>query len=411
MGMVLTTIKRKLCILSTIFSIILPISEKVLADPSPFTYDHLLEQANAKIKSFDYGRALDRLEIARNKNPSLDYRYYYLLGDAYFGMGRAMEGLSAYHKSLDLEPGQPDLLLKLTEFQANDRRPAEALAYLKRYLRFLPQDKQWTYRAGILAKQSGDNAYANQAFASLESDKNYEIERDAILSELKTKTQAGDWQSVIEMSRKYLLYFPREEVVYEYLILALRGIDHPEVEKAMVDASLVFSQNANFTVRYGIYLQEKERMLEALASFRRALTISFLTRRAKGNRPDPGNDQANSENEQVAANNDRLRAESQDEILFLIRQTYSFLNRQHDVKAISNLQKVHRLIREGNPRGVADLEQAVRTYPKNRETLVYAVQELEKKELYNAMLSQRDRENEEKELIYVIGPFSREVLD
>lgn len=385
MGKVLTTVKCKLIKRSSIFSILVVISFPIFADPSPYTYDLLLDQAVVKMKAFDYGRALDRLEIASTKNPTPDYRYYYILGETYFRMGKMLEAIQAFDKSLEEQPGQIELLLRLATFQESDRRPERALNYLKEIIRFTPDNKEIIYRAGILALRSGEPEYADRVFTQLEQDSTYDIERDAILDEIQKKIQSKEWKESIQLCRKYLLYFPRKEILHEYLILALRGEDSPDLEKAIVDSTAISYRNANFAVRYGIFLQEKERMLEALSAFRRGYTISLL-------------------------NQDKS---SREEILFLIRQTYSFLKREHDARAMSTLQKISL---EKSENLEEEIQQSIRTYPKNREILVYAIwhytQKNDAESLRNAeaLLKERDRENEEKELIYVVGPFSRENL-
>ncbi|MCC5815053.1 MAG: hypothetical protein JJT78_09875 [Leptospira sp.] len=374
------------------------------ASPSPYSYDILLDQAVTKMKAFDYGRALDRLALAKEKVKSPDYRYHYILGETYFRMGKHTESMKAFDNSLQLEPGQTDLLLKVAEFHESDRRPHLALGYLQKYLRFIPDDKTITYRAGILARQSGKNELANTLFQNLESDPTYRMEKDAIIELIRKDIQSKKWKEAIEKSQKFILYFPREEIIHEYLILAMRGnlssgqatqfaIDkagtstEKELEKAIIDSASVFFESANFAVRYGIFLQEKERMLEALAAFRRAFSIALVQ-------------------------NQDLK--NQAEIFFLIRQTYSFLDREHDARALSQLDT---LIQNNQADNEENVNQASTTYPKNREILEYAVNyfrrngNLTKQKEFETKLRNRDREFEEKELIYVIGPFSREKLD
>lgn len=387
MGRVPSTVKRFFSILSSIFLIQLYFSTSIFSSPSPYTYDILLKQAITKMNAYDYGHALDRLEIARRKNPSPDYRYYYILGETYFRMGKMTESMSAFQESLNREPGQVELLEKMAKFHESDRRPHFALRYLKKYLRFLPDDKEKTYRAAILAKLSGENQYADQLFTKLESDRTYRIEKSAIIEKIQHHIQNGDWNPAIESSEKFLLYFPREEILHEFLILALRGSKSKNVEKAIIDSTAIFSDNANFAVRYGIFLQEQERMLEALSAFRRAFSISLIQDQNLSN---------------------------QAEIFFLIRQTYSFLNREHDARALANLAN---LIQKGKADESDSVIQATKTYPKNRETLEFAIHFFAKtndksnEQYFRKELKARDVEHEISELIFVIGPFSRENLE
>ncbi len=356
-------------------------------DPSPYSYEELLNQAIYKMEAFEYGRALDILSFAKEKKIPQEYRYFYILGEIYYRMGRISEALQAYDESLRLEPGQTKLLLKIADFHENDRRPHFALGYLKKYLRFLPDDREQLYRAAVLARRSGENGYALSLLEKLESDNPYALEKDSILELIRIQVQNRNWTKSAELAWKYILYFPREEIFHEYLLLAFRGGNRSEVEKAMVNAAAIFPKNANFAVRYGIFLQENERMLEALAAFRRAYRISLYT-----------------DKDEMA----------QLEILLLIRQTYSFLNRRHDARAIAHLAE---LIRTDRSHEDSALAQAYKTYPKNREILEFLkafykktnridlALEMQKK------LQERDLEHEETELVFVIGPFVCEVLE
>ncbi|WCL49489.1 tetratricopeptide repeat protein [Leptospira sp. GIMC2001] len=404
MGNVFTTIKRSLVKSSSIFSILFLISllfSPILLYPAPssYSYDELLDQAVAKLKAYDYGRALDKLTLARDKQVPLDYRFYYILGETYYRMGKFTEANHEFKKSLELEPGQIELLLKLSVFHETDRRPQYSLEILKSYFKFVPDNKNQIYRSAILARQVGENEFAIQQWELLEGDKNYEKEIGAIREDIQRLITLKNWNQAIEQSRKFLLYFPRDPLLHEYLILALRASDHKDLEKAIVDSNAIFYNNANFSIRYGIYLQEKERMLEALAAFRRAYTII------------------------LRESNDRQLSE----VSFLIRQTYHFLNREHDARALAELQKI---LKSKDAEKEKRLLQATITYPKNREILVYAIYFLDQRILesntkedfdpsvesaliskiknLNQQLKDRDLENEETELIRVIGPFTQE---
>ena len=103
MLLVSTPTKRHFQNNSSLFYILLTfylfLSFPINADSSPFTYDELLNQVRTKIKAYEYGRALDRLEIARKKIDKPDYRYFYLLGETYFQMGKIIESLDSFEKS------------------------------------------------------------------------------------------------------------------------------------------------------------------------------------------------------------------------------------------------------------------------------------------------------------------------
>jgi Tfp pilus assembly protein PilF len=179
------------------------------------------------------------------------------------------------------------------------------------------------------------------------------------------------------------LYFPREEIIHESKILCERALSLEAMESSMVDATAIFHENPNLAIRYGIFLQEKERMLESLAAFRRAFELSLEY-------SDPGN---------------------REEIFFLIRQVYSYLKRSHDANAMSQLSILSKKI---NSIDENDLEKAIQSFPKNRELLILGIyfykskNQTDKLKFWKSKLAERDLENEETELVKVIGPFSNQ---
>lgn len=386
-------------------------AETLSKDPSPFSYDELLRQAQYKMDAFEYGRALDRLAIAERKVQTPDYRYYTLLGEVYFRMGREGEAMEAFYKSLELNPNQKELLLKVASFQEMDRRPHLALEAMRKYLELTNynsmdlENKEKIYRTAILAKLSGENHYAENLFTRLESDTTYLLEKESISNILKENILGKNWDKAIQFARKFLLYFPRNEVLHEYLILSLRGSSTTkkhELEKAYIDSCAIFSYNSNFAVRYGIYLQEQERMLEALAAFRRAFKIYLIH-----SKPFEEITQFNKNTSSIFNESER------GEMLYLIRQTYNFLNRNHDSMAIARLTEIMEM---GNLNDEV-IAQSLRTYPRNRELLEYAVHYYKQKNnqemavYLEKQLKERDIEFEEKEFVFVIGPFVREKLE
>lgn len=384
MLLVSTPTKRHFQNISSLFYILLTfylfLSFPLNADSSPFTYDELLNQVRTKIKAFEYGRALDRLEIARKKIDKPDYRYFYLLGETYFQMGKIIESLDSFEKSLELEPGQIELLERLAHFYEKDRKPKKSLEMIQRQLKFDPNNKENIFRVAVLANRIGDLKTSEKYLIQLESDNSFIKEKEAIQATILEKIHEGNWIEAHQLTQKYILYFPRDEVIHESKILCERANHDPNLERSMVDAASIFYTNPNLAIRYGIFLQENNRMLEALSAFRRAFEISLI-------HSIPGN---------------------REEIFFLIRQTYSFLNREHDANAMNSLQN---LSKNSKNLMLSEIEQALKSYPKNREIIVYSILYFKSKndrdrvrELKESLLT-RDLENEENELIFVIGPF------
>lgn len=214
----------------------------------------------------------------------------------------------------------------------------------------------------------------------LESDKTFDSEKDALQTSLLKNIKNRKWKEADDLSLRYLVYFPREEGMYETLILARRGRNSEFLEQAYIWTSTVFLKETRYFTRYGVFLQEKQRYLEALSLFRRGF-YNLL-------KYDPNSDAK--------------------EILFLIRQSYANLGKDRDTLAIDSLVKD--FINQKSLKA-SELENHVATYRKNREYLLFSIywfstRDKEKTNEYRKRLRERDMEFEESEFLRVMGPFA-----
>ncbi len=357
----------------------------LVANPTFHNYEKLLAIAEEKITTQNPGRAFSFLQKARELEPDPDFRYFNLLGDAHWKLQQTYLAIEAYEKSLEKNQNQFPLFLRIADFYEKERKPDKALIFSEKYLDLVPNDKNRIFRAAILSRRMGKENAFQSYIKTLESDTTFATEKDSLRTTLVKYVQLKKWKEAENLTLKYLPYFPREEFMYETLILARRGQMLTSVEEAYTLACVIFKEETRYFVRYGVYLQENQRYIEALSSLRRAFS-----------------------------NGIRYKKEDDwGEILFLIRQTYSNLGRSKDSLAIDSLVKDTKL--KESLKGEI-LENHIATYRKNREYLFYGIYFFKDKnpelvQIYTKEMQERDSENEYKELLFVIGPFSLETKE
>ncbi|XDD54203.1 tetratricopeptide repeat protein [Leptospira sp. WS4.C2] len=347
---------------------------------SLYGYEDLLRMAEDKIIQETPAKAFDFLIKAKEINPDPDFRYYNLSARAHMKLGQIFEGIHAYEESVKKKNDQLDLVLYIADFYEKERKAKEALFYTKLYLEQKPNAKYRLYTAGILARQLGLESEYETYFQKLESDKTFVSEKEALQTSLQKNIKNKKWKEADDLSLRYLVYFPREEGMYETLILARRGRQSDLLEQAYQWTTTVFLNETRYFTRYGVYLQEKQRYLESLSLFRRGFynLLKFYPESDAG------------------------------EILFLIRQSYANLGKDRDTLAIDSLVKD---FKNQNQLTGVELENHQFTYRKNREYLLFCIHWFSKRNITKAnefrqKLKDRDVEFEESEFLRVIGPFA-----
>lgn len=345
-----------------------------------YGYEDLLRMAEDKIVQETPAKAFDFLIKAKEINPDPDFRYHNLAARAHIKLGQIFEGIHAYEESIKKKKDQLDLILYIADFYEKERKQKEALFYTQLYLEQKPNAKYRLYTAAILSRQLGLELEYEKYMQSLESDKTFVSEKEALQTSLLKNIKNKKWKEADDLSLRYLVYFPREETMYETLILARRGRQSELLEQAYQWTATVFLNETRYFTRYGVYLQEKQRYLESLSLFRRGFynLLKFY----------PNSDAG--------------------EILFLIRQSYANLGKDRDTLAIDSLVKD---FMNQNKLTAIELENHQNTYRKNREYLLFCIywftkQDTAKANEFRQKLKDRDSEFEESEFLRVIGPFS-----
>ncbi|GBF51364.1 hypothetical protein LPTSP4_29000 [Leptospira ryugenii] len=339
-----------------------------------------MDVAEQKIEIELPNQAFSFLAKAKEIKPELDSRFHNITGNAHWKLGNYYEAISAYEQSIALDGKQNALLLKIADFYDKERKPALALKFTELYLKNAPTDKARLFRAAILSRRSGKEDVYLSYIRLLESDKSFASEEEALQTSLARNLKLKKWKEAEELSLRYLPFFPRVEGMYETLIIARRGKKSPLLEEAYMFACVAFKEETRYFVRYGVYLQEQERYLEALSMFRRA----FYQALKYNVQSDWG------------------------EFLFLLRQTYTKLGWVEDALAMDVL--VSDIKNKMNLRD-QDVQNHLNTYRKNREYLLFGVYWFKDKDAiladeYRKLLRERDEETSEKEFLFVIGPFA-----
>lgn len=345
-----------------------------------YGYEDLLRMAEDKIVQETPAKAFDFLIKAKELNPDPDFRYYNLAARAHMKLGQVFDGIHAYEESIKKKKDQLDLILYVADFYEKERKQKESLFYTKLYLEQKPNAKYRLYTAAILSRQLGLESDYESYMQFLESDKTFVSEKDALQASLFKNIKNKKWKEADDLSLRYLVYFPREETMYETLILARRGRESELLEQAYQWTTTIFLNETRYFTRYGVYLQEKQRYLEALSLFRRGFynLLKFF----------PDSDAG--------------------EILFLIRQSYANLGKDRDTLAIDSLVKD---FKNQIKLTATELENHQNTYRKNREYLLFCIHWFSKRDAtkaneYRQKLKDRDMEFEETEFLRVMGVFS-----
>lgn len=277
-------------------------------------YEETLARAYHAYLEKDYKRAHNKLDLIFSKYKEKDWRYFAIRAKTHEALEQEDEAIQHYTFSIALNPAQPDIFKKLYELNFKIRRPVKSFDYLKLYLSQNEKDINLRYRALILAKRLGDEGYANYALNKIQSQNIYLEDQKKILENINSLITKKKYKQAKDESIKYLPYFPLEEELHNYLQIAVRNINPKgkEMESALIDTAVLFSDNAKYSLRLAMFYKEKKFYWKALDLFRRVFYTS-LTK-------------------------DGFALDS--EILILLRECYFQLNFLNDVRACNSLIEI-----------------------------------------------------------------------
>lgn len=349
-----------------------------------FTYLELIEQAARNIRELRFEKAKEKLSIAKSIQAP-EHKFYFLLGEAELGLGYREEALVNFKKSLEFEKNQPEIYLKCADISADLKKTKDTYFFTEGYLSLKPDDRKILYRMLVLSSRLGMASKRKSTLLKLKKENPYLNDLEAILTQINEEIADKKFDLVFKDIDKFLPYFPDNESLHKALVIATK-IRRPEnLETVLIDSAAVFKHNPKYSVEYGLYLLEKNKLFESLSTLRRAFLVSILMN----------------------------GFEADEEILYFIRQVYYQLGRNQD--AVACLDLAERVKKRQN-QDFEDLYSLINLHNNNREciifTLLYLSENGMKKEYeeISELLYQRDRQMQDKEYMDVLGAFSFENL-
>jgi tetratricopeptide (TPR) repeat protein len=291
---------------------------KVFASRDNFSsdnfYEETLEKAYNALVQKDYKRSINKLDLILSKYKDRDWRYYSIRAETHQALEQEDEAIEHYTFSIALNPAQPNVFKKLYELNFKIRRPIKSFEYIRLYLSQNENDILMRYRALILAKRLGNEEYVRFALKKINSQDSFETDNKKILENIKVLISKKKYKDAKVESQKYLPYFPLDEELHNNLQIAQRNLDPKgkEMESALIDTAVLFSDNPKYSLRLAYYYKEKKFYWQALNLFRRVFYLS------------------------LAKDGFALDTET---ILFL-KECYFYLNRSNDVRACLSLLEI-----------------------------------------------------------------------
>jgi hypothetical protein len=350
-------------------------------DDPPDFYKTLLTEA-------EYYYFQKRPEISREKlnkikveySKHLELGYFRLSGKLYEDAGREPEAIEEYERALRIQKEDSELAKKLYFFHLKDRRIRKAFDYLRIYLYLKPEDLSLRYKSLILASRLGERKYFQYAARLIESNAPKKQEPERLEALRKEKKYAEG----LSLSKEMVEIYPFEKKFHEYLRIFQYHLspDSDQMEEILLDTAAIFFQEKKYSLDLAQFYTKKKRIHAALNLYRRMFSQGLASE----------------------------GWDLEEEILFLIRNTYFQLGWKEQAKDISFLVD---MVRKAEHLTEQEIETKY-LLNKNREILVYAIYFLEKNksksvDFYKERLYNRDQKLGDKEFMNVFPVFDYEV--
>lgn len=355
-------------------------------------YEETLEKSYLAFVQKDYKRALEKLDLLFVKVEEKDWRYYSIRAEVHEVMGQEDEAIAHYTYSIALNSAQPNVFKKLYELNFKTRKPIKSFDYIRLYLSKNDNDIPMRYRALILAKRLGEGDYVRFALRKIKAYNVYDTEKDKILKSINDLISKKKYKEAKEECKKYLPYFPEEEVLHNYLHISQNQLDAKgkEMESILIDSAVLLSDNPKYSLRLAFFYKEKKLYFQALNLFRRVFYLS------------------------LAKDGFALNTET---VLFL-KECYFQLQSTNDVRAMISLLEI--LEQKEKPE-LAEWNSLRINFNNNREFLIAILYFTKTKNLPNdyqkfrEILSERDDKKADSEFmnvysVFVYDDFRNEIL-
>ncbi len=209
-------------------------------------------------------------------------RAYYCLGIALNNRGRIDEAIAQYEKSIELDPGFPEIETSLGVALANHGQLAEAIAHFRKALEISPvYPMAHNYLGTILASRGRlDEAMAHYRKA-LEVKPDYAEAHNNLGNALAGR---GQFDEAIAEYRKVLELDPNNAKAHGNLGVALAG--RGQLDEAIAeyrDALKINPNDANAHGILGLALKQRGQLDEAIAEYQKVLELNPNDARAYNN--------------------------------------------------------------------------------------------------------------------------------
>lgn len=353
------------------------------AEDPPEFYKLLLTEA-------EYYYFQKRPEISREKLNKLlveypkylEYGYYRLSGRLYEDSGYLREALEDYEKALYRKKEDSEIALKLFNHYDSERKLRKAFDFLRIYLALVPEDPARRFRSLVYSSRLGEKKYFEYALKKIGENSGVE-RKEENLKQLEKMFLEKSYSECKSFSLSLIEKFPLENQYHNYYKICILNtkFEPRELEDALLHRACVFPLEKKYSLELAQFYFSKNRFYAALNLYRRTFSQALL----------------------------REGWNTEEETLYLLRETYFRLGLTEDARDISILIDIIRKAEHTTE------EELVNKYllHKNREILVYAIHFIKKQKKDGAgrfleWLKERDSKRGDREFMNIFPVFDYE---
>ncbi|MCB1142422.1 MAG: hypothetical protein H7A24_00975 [Leptospiraceae bacterium] len=350
-------------------------------DP-PKMYRTLLTESEFYYSTGRKDICLQKLDTILSKYPEhLEYGYYSLRGSLDEERGDLLKAMVSYKRALYLKPENSDLAKKILQFYEGERKLRDAFDFARIYLNLKPDDQDTRFRALVLSSRLGERKYFLYAEKKLGNSPEKEKEEEH-LKNLKSHLQKKEYKEGYELSKRLLPHFAFHPKFHSYHRIFLKESGRPEdeVEESLIDSAAIFWKDQKYSFQLATHYSDRKKYFRAMNLFRRMLSQSLRKNEGK----------------------------IEEEILYLIRDTYYKLDRKDQAISISHLIDLNR------KKEKLDESDFFAHYSsgRNREFLSYLMYHFKEKEsYYRSLMKERDLKEGDREYMNIFPLFDYEDTD
>jgi tetratricopeptide (TPR) repeat protein len=345
-------------------------------------YDDSLERALYYMANQKLNIAKQKLEKLQVDYENLDYRFYTIKGELYLKLDQVDEAIEAFEISSRMSSAQkidqPLVAKKLYELYLNSRKLHKAFDYIRLYLAQNPGDKKARYDSLVLSSRLGKLNYFNAVSSRFLKDLK---DSEKKIPDIEKWIQKKEYKKAFELASEEILKNPMNPKLHGLKRIAQNSLDSKsdEMENVLLGMAAIFFQEKKYSLLLGNFYKLQNRKFQAINLYRRMFSQSLKSD----------------------------KYEFDEEVLYLIRDSYYELGRTKDAFAISELIQ---MCRRGDHQIEEDLWNAYKlSY--NREILVFLIFHVREKkqneslEKYLKVLKAHDQKYGDSEFMNIFPVF------